>query len=386
MRTRGRSADSETASPIAGLAFVCAADGSIRRIARATLDGAALRNSFCDSVSTSSGAECRLFVASLRHGGFSHSAPLRIGERDVHCFGSGDPAGLRIVCVADPDHAAAFAATVEGFADLAAVIRRTRETHRLYEELARLNSELTTSQRELARMVTRLQSLNEFKDELLGMAAHDLRNPLHANNAYIAFLARESEGMTPGARELLGRLQANSGYMLRLIDDVLDFSAIQSGRVRLQREECAIEEILTSVLRTMSIIAAQKEVHIEYSSGAGLPQLRVDRVKISEALHNLVANALQYSPPHATVEVRIASAGGGVSIEVEDRGPGIPPDELPNVFKPFTRLSSDAVAGQRSIGLGLAIARRLVEAHGGTIDVRSKLGTGSLFTLHLPAT
>ena len=219
--------------------------------------------------------------------------------------------------------------------------------------------------------------------ELLGMAAHDLRNPLNANAAFIRFLQEGSDALPEGSRTLLARLRTNSEYMLRLVENVLDFAAIESGRVRLQLEECAPESIVAGVVDTMRILAEPRGITIRYASEP-VPRLSVDPVKITQAVQNLVANAVQYTPNDGAVDVRLRAIDGGIEIEVEDRGPGIPPAELPELFKPFTKLSTSAVSQHRSVGLGLAITRRLVEAHGGSIDVESEVGRGSVFTVRLP--
>jgi signal transduction histidine kinase len=372
-------------SALDGLALVCRPDGAVERIARAMLEGAPVGAALCDSVEPSSTDACRLFLRGIARGGFARSTPLRIGTRDVHCFGMGAGDLFLIAGVIDPAMAAAFAESVEGFAPLAAEIRRTHSTYRLYEELAMANNELVTAQRELSRTVAELQRLNAYKDELLGMAAHDLRNPLNANAAFIAFLLHDSEGFSDDNRTLLDRLHTNSEYMLRLVENVLDFAAIQSGHVRLQSEDAALEEIAASVVETMRIIADGKQVKIAYAVEDALPRLPLDVIKMTQAVQNLVANAVQYSPPETTVDVRLRTCPGGIELDVEDRGPGIPPEELPQLFKPFTRLSTRSLTRQRSVGLGLAITRRLVEAHGGTIDVRSEVGKGSVFTVRLKA-
>lgn len=366
-----------------GLAFVCAPDGTEVRVVRTTMEGAELGMTFCAAVDESTADACAMFLRSLAHGGLSRSTPLRIGTRDVHCFGISDAQELHILAVIDPATAADFAESTPGFESMAAAIRATDSTYQLYEALARLNNELVTSQRELARTVAELQRLNAYKDELLGMAAHDLRNPLSANAAFIAFMLEDSEELSEDNRTLLDRLRTNSEYMLRLVENVLDFAAIQSGRVRLQLEDCAIDGIVMSVVTTMRIISEGKKVRIALDAEAGLPKLRVDPTKITQAIQNLVANAVQYSPPESTVEVRLRGVSGGVEIDVEDHGPGIPAAELPELFKPFTRLSTVRLSRHRSVGLGLAITRRLVEAHGGTIDVKSEVGKGSTFLVRL---
>lgn len=366
-------------SPPDGLAVLCGADGAVRSVVRATLEDAPIGASLGESVDENSADACRLFVRSLARGGLARSTPLRIGTRDVHCFGQGET----VIGVIDPATAAAFAESVEGFETLAGAIRRTHETYQLYEELARANNDLVTAQRELARTVAELRRLNDYKDELLGMAAHDLRNPLSANAAFITFLLQDAESFSSDNRTLLDRLRSNSEYMLRLVESALDFAAIQSGRVRLQLEGCDVHELTIGIIETMRILSDAKSVTITYATYDLLPRLQLDPVKIGQAIQNLIANAVQYSPEGATVEVRARMRGGGVQIEVEDHGPGIPPEELPELFKPFTRLSTARLGGQRSVGLGLAITRRMVEAHGGTLDVSSEVGRGSTFVLRL---
>jgi signal transduction histidine kinase len=375
---------SSTDSPAPeGIAFLCSPGGAIERVVAASLEGAQLRDSLQTSVDASSLEAATVFLRSIPRGGFGRSTPLRIGTRDVHCFGHCKDDVVRIVGVIDPTTAAAFAESVEGFAVVAEEIRRTQSTYELYEELARLNNELVTAQRELARTVGQLQRLNDYKDELLGMAAHDLRNPLNANAAFITFLLEDAETMNDDNLILLQRLRTNSNYMLKLVESVLDFSAIQSGHVRLQKEDTRIDELARGVVETMRIIADAKHVEVRYIASHDLPVMRIDRVKMTQALQNLVSNAVQYSPSDSVVELRANATGGGVTLEVEDHGPGIPAEEIPELFKPFTRLSTATVSRQRSVGLGLAITKRMIEAHGGTIDVRSEVGRGSTFVVQL---
>ncbi|HEX7830721.1 MAG TPA: HAMP domain-containing sensor histidine kinase, partial [Thermoanaerobaculia bacterium] len=345
-----------------GFALVCARDGSVRRIVRATLSGVDLRDPFCASVDAPSEDACATFIGSIARGGFARSTPLRLGSRDVQCFGFSDGDDLRIVGVIDPIAGAPFAELVgieddPAFLRVAEEIRRTHSTYELYEELARLNNELVTAQRELARTVAELQRLNAYKDELLGMAAHDLRNPLNANAAFITFLLDDSESIGDNNLVLLERLKSNSDYMLRLVENVLDFSAIQSGKVRLQSQPTPLEELVMNVLQTMRILAEPKGVEVRASLARSLPTMYIDRIKITQALQNLVSNAVQYSPSGTEVDVRVRIDGAVVVFEVEDHGPGIPATEMPELFKPFTRLSTVKLGRQRSVGLGLAITK-----------------------------
>ena len=367
-----------------GLAFVCAPDGTVREVVASSLEGAQLGPTLGESVDEVSQDAARLFLRGVGRGGFARSTPLRIRTRDAHCFGIRDGDHFLIVAVIDPATAARFAESVPRFESLAREIRRMHSTYELFEELARANNDLVTAQRELARTVAELQRLNDYKDELLGMAAHDLRNPLTANAGFIRFLQEDSACLSEGSRRLLVRLRTNSEYMLRLVENVLDFAAIQSGRVRLHLENCTPDSIVAGVVEIVRILAAPRGITIRYSPDA-VPPMKVDAVRITQAVQNLVANAVQYTPDGGVVDVRLRAIEGGTEIDVEDRGPGIPPEELPELFKPFTRLSTSMVSKHRSVGLGLAITRRVIEAHGGTIDVRSEVGKGSVFVVRLKA-
>ncbi|HEX8617638.1 MAG TPA: HAMP domain-containing sensor histidine kinase [Thermoanaerobaculia bacterium] len=374
-----------------GIALVCAPDGTIVRVVLASLSGAPVRESLLASVEPASLGACTIFLNSMNRGALARSTPLRIGTRDVHCYGYGSDDELRIIAVIDPTAAAPFAELISidraepTFMDLALEIRRTHSTYELYEELARVNNDLVTAQRELARTVAELKRLNSYKDELLGVAAHDLRNPLNANAAFISFLVEDSAGMSENNVLLLNRLRSTSQYMLRLVDDVLDFSAIEAGHVRLHPEQTELSNIVSGVVETMRIIAEAKQVEVRSSSEGDVPSVKVDRVKISQVVQNVLSNAVQYSPAGTCVDVRLRADGDCAVIEVQDSGPGIPAAELPELFKPFRRLSTVQLTKQRSVGLGLAITRRLVEAHGGTISVQSEVGKGSTFTIRLRA-
>lgn len=384
---------SSTASSPEGLAFRCTPSGEVRRVVRSTLAEATIATSLADSVSDGSREAASIFLRALLRAGFARSMPLRIGMRDVHCFGlvqqENDATVVRIAGVIDPLEAAPFAedvATQEGdpgFHALAQEIRRTHSTYELYEELARTNNELVTAQRELARTNAELVRLNAWKTEILGMAAHDLRNPLAANKGFLTFLQQDSAAFPEDSRMLLRRLQSNSDYMLQLVESVLDFSAIESGTVRLTREPRSLAAAVEEVVVTLRVVADARHIAIDLTEEP-LPPVPIDRIKVMEALHNLIGNAVQYSPPGSTVEVRVRREDAFALIDIEDRGPGIPEDEIPELFTPFKRLSTAKLGRRRSVGLGLAITRRLIEAHGGAITIDSTVGKGTTFTVRLP--
>lgn len=379
-----------TSSSPEGIAFVCDTAARVDRVIVSTLTDGAVSGSLFDCLDPASVTACTIFFRAAVTNGFARSMPLRLGRHELFCFGFRPDEFVRVVAVTDPRWAAPLADEAsrasgdDAFRAMADEIRRTHSIYDVYEELARLNNELVTAQRELARTVAELRRLNEFKNELVGMAAHDLRNPLNASLAFVTFLLEDEANFSESNRLLLRRLKTSNAFMLRLVEDVLDYSALESGRVRLRLQESHLGEVVQSVVDTMRIVAERKQIEIAYDVAPDLPPIRIDRIKVTQAVQNLVANAVAYSPEGTRVDVRITRDDTAACIAVEDRGPGIPSDELPQVFKPFTRLSTSPTSGERSVGLGLAITRRMVEAHGGTIQVASEVGRGSVFTIRLP--
>lgn len=255
----------------------------------------------------------------------------------------------------------------------------------LWQELARVNNDLATAQRQLARNNAELRWLNEQKNQLLGMAAHDLRNPLAAVIAYSGFLLEDEARFTADQSGMLRRILVNVETMLEMVEDVLDFSAIESGTVRLDPVTLSLGELVTEVVENNLLIAEKKDIRIASAVDQNIPEVTVDRRKLSQVLNNLITNAIKFS--HSGSSVTVAAGfdpDAGVWISVTDRGLGMSPQQKELLFKPFGRVGVAATAGEKSTGLGLAIARRIVEAHQGRIEVESVQGEGTTFTVVLP--
>ena len=258
-------------------------------------------------------------------------------------------------------------------------------TTRLYEDLSRANNELVSLQRELARKNAELARLNAQKSELLGMAAHDLRTPLAAILGYARFMVGHNSAiLTEQHRMFLDRIVASAEFMLRLLDDLLDIAQIEAGQLRLRRHEVDVEELLRGATEVAAALGRPKEIAASFVCPAPLPRLVVDPVKVEQVMNNLLSNAIKFSRPGARVEVRAHLRLGELCVAVEDDGPGIPPSERDRLFEPFSTTSVRASGGEKSTGLGLAIAKRIVEAHGGAIRVESEVGRGSIFSFTLP--
>ena len=272
------------------------------------------------------------------------------------------------------------------------VMLRTRESAErdaeVYEELTRLNNELAAAQRELARKNAELARLNEQKNRFLGLAAHDLRNPLHVISGYAQFLLDESAGrLDPEQLDFVGTIIRSSRFMLELVDDLLDVSKIEAGRLGLELREADLRALVGRNVELNRRLAERKKINILFTAPEDISPLPLDASKIEQVLNNLIGNAVKFSPRGSTVEVALArgEGGAGAVVSVTDAGPGVPAGELDEIFKPFSRASVRGTEGERSTGLGLAIVKRIVEGHGGRISVRDAPGGGATFAFSLPA-
>ncbi len=231
-----------------------------------------------------------------------------------------------------------------------------------------------------------LDALNREKNTLLGMAAHDLRNPLGIVLGYAGFLQDELDTLPrKDLLDMLGSMRRSSEHMLRLIDDLLDLSAIEAGTLVLRLERGPLGPIVERCLLDLAPIAAQKSIALELAVD-GDRAIDLDPERFLQVATNLVGNAIKYSDRGKRVSVRVIGTASGVHLRVADEGVGIAPDMLQRLFEPFRTGRRSGTAGEKSTGLGLAIVKRIVEAHGGRIAVESELGRGTVFDVSLPGT
>lgn len=259
------------------------------------------------------------------------------------------------------------------------------KTDYINEQLSELNGELVRMQREVARERRRLsRALQEAetairsRDEVLAVVSHDLRNPLNT----IVMAAGLLELPLPAdqrPRHIEAIRRAADG-MNRLIEDLLDVSAIESGRFTVESVPLRIAPLLEETCRVFAEQAAQKRQRIEVSAPEDL-RVRGDRFRILQALSNLVGNAVKFTPEGGSIEVAAEKRDGAVVVRVRDDGPGIAVEDLPHVFDRFWHAERNRRGGA---GLGLAIARGIAEAHGGRIDIQSEPGRGATFLFGLP--
>ena len=255
----------------------------------------------------------------------------------------------------------------------------------LVDQLTRINSELVNGQRQLAKKHAKLQKVSAGKSRILRTVAHDLRNPLSGILNATEQVLGDAEGLLEeNDLKLLQGIESTSRFMLRLIDDMVEISKIESGTLLLDRKPTDLVSLIGRILSLNRALAERKKIGIEVIAPSELPRISLDSIQMYRVIDNLVMNAVTFSSPGDTIVVRVETGDGLISISVVDQGPGIPAHELKTVFKPFHKGQLANLAKTAGAGLGLAIAKRIVEAHGGQLLLKSRVGQGSTLTVSLP--
>jgi len=255
-----------------------------------------------------------------------------------------------------------------------------------YRQLARLNRELLSAQRDLSDKNLELLRRMEANAVLLRAATHDLRQPVGAILVYSELLIEEAVS-TMGAEslEFVNAIHASTEFMLRLLDDVGDFSADEAGTLQ-HVESASLVEIVRRSVSLSRPLAERKRAKLVLRHKGPLPAVKADKQKLAKVFNSLIEFAVQYSQSDAEIEVQVALEHKTALVSVRAEGPGIPPDELPDLFRPFQKSRAQTAAAEAGTGLALAIAKRIVEWHGGQIEVKIGDGTNVAFYVSLPST
>ena len=235
-------------------------------------------------------------------------------------------------------------------------------------------------------LVAQLSNANAAKNKLVGMAAHDLRNPLASIRGIAEFMLDGTVGpMSADQLELIGMIHQASQGMVTLVNDLLDTATIEAGELKIDATEAHLADIIEKSVAFNALESSRKGTQIRFTPPAApLSSLLIDISKIRQVVDNLISNAVKYSPPGSTITVSLKPATDGAqSIGVLDQGPGIPEGERDKLFKDFGRLSVRPTGGEKSTGLGLAICRKIVEAHHGLIVAENRT-VGCEFRVTLP--
>lgn len=267
-----------------------------------------------------------------------------------------------------------------------------------YRELAEKNDSLQQA-------FDRLKELDRLKSNFLATVSHELRTPLTSILGYSDMLASGLAGdLNEEQQEFLETIRSKGDHLLQLITSLLDLGKLEQGNLALHREPVDAAALMEDVVKTLAPKAAKKSVRLEAETPVPIAPLDADPVRIRQVLFNLVENAVKFSPEGARVLLRateVPAPGQGeprddvglvvmaaprraLRIEVQDSGPGIPAEEHQKIFDPFYQVDGGSTREHGGTGLGLSIVKRLVEAHGGTIGVRSVVGQGTTFTFTIP--
>ncbi|MDJ0841238.1 MAG: two-component regulator propeller domain-containing protein [Acidobacteriota bacterium] len=237
------------------------------------------------------------------------------------------------------------------------------------------------------RLLRELRIVNEKKNEFMGMAAHDLRGPLGSILSYADVIYHELAGepvVSKQTKDDLLLMRNSTARILSLLNELLDISAIESGKVELNQSRLDIREILEEVKRLYQRPAGEKGIDLKIQHGDPAPYVLGDRTRLFEVFENLVGNAIKFTDSGGEVRVSYGRDNGFLVMRVADTGQGIADDELQHIFTRFKRLGSKPTAGEGGVGLGLAIAKKVVELHNGRIWVKSERRKGTTFCFTLP--
>lgn len=236
----------------------------------------------------------------------------------------------------------------------------------------------------IARSSTREANLSDLKSRFISGISHELKTPLSLIRLYSEMLelgrVREAE-----LKEFYRRLRQQAEALGDMLEQILDFSRLEAEQQPLRKESCAPQEILEEAVDMLTAFGAYPR-NVSLQVEEDLPRLECDRHGLVRAVYNLLDNAAKYSDPAVAIQVHAARRNGSLAVDVVDRGPGIPPEEIPHIFQRFYRGRTAGATGVKGAGLGLSIAETVVKAHQGTIEVESAPGEGTRFTILLPLT
>jgi len=236
---------------------------------------------------------------------------------------------------------------------------------------------------ELKDALTAAEKANRAKSDFLSSMSHELRTPLHAILGYAQLVDAGTPAPTPAQKSSLDEIIRAGWYLLELINEILDLALIESGRLRLSKEPVSLMEVMLECQAMIEPQAQKRGIQMTFPQFYIPCLVHADRTRLKQILINLLSNAIKYNREQGTVEVKYAeSTPGRIRVSIKDTGAGLPPEKLAQLFQPFNRLGQE-VGGQEGTGIGVVVAKRLIELMGGVIGVESTVGVGSVFWFEL---
>ncbi|MCC6444884.1 MAG: response regulator [Armatimonadetes bacterium] len=237
----------------------------------------------------------------------------------------------------------------------------------------------------ILRDITRLKEIDRMKSQFVSMVSHELRSPLAAVEGYLDVLLSGLIAHDPErARRMMHRARERTDSLLHLVDDLLQVSRMESGRIRRNLAPVALGDLAKEAVLFFEEEAQKKEVRLTAEIPESLPAVLADKDEITRLLTNLISNAIKYNRPGGSVTARLSQEASFLRLDMEDTGLGIAEEDLPRLFTEFHRIKRPETLQVTGTGLGLSIVKRIVDAHHGRLEVRSRLNEGSVFSVFLP--
>jgi signal transduction histidine kinase len=231
---------------------------------------------------------------------------------------------------------------------------------------------------------SQLAELNRVKNRFIGLVAHDLRNPLVSIRGLSEILLNDrSDPLSSQQRDFLTTIHSASKSMITLVNDILDMAVMESGNLKLQVRKDSLGRLIRERVKVNGILARKKRITLDQRLSR-IPSFPFDRNRISQVLDNLIGNAIKFSSERARVSVSLSRRNGTAIVSVSDEGMGIAREDQSRLFMDFPGLRNEPTGGEKSTGMGLTIARKIIEEHSGTLTVESEAGLGSIFSFTLP--
>jgi PAS domain S-box-containing protein len=258
------------------------------------------------------------------------------------------------------------------------IARDITERKRMEQEIQNMNEHLKLQNKEL-------EKASRAKSDFLARMSHELRTPLNVVMGFAELMLDQVPGeVNEEQRHCLDDILTSSRDLLGLINEVLDLSKVEAGKVKFRRRNIALPEVVKSVTSAMMAVLSQRKQSLDVDLDDGLPLVQADEARLRQVLFNLLSNASNFTPNRGKIRIETSGKDGWCQVSVSDNGIGIKEGDLKQIFDPFYQADSSMTREKKGTGLGLTLVKEIVEMHGGQIWVESKYGKGSRFTFTLP--
>lgn len=290
-------------------------------------------------------------------------------------------------------NASPFSRITEGDVELLSILANQLgvaiENSKLYAELWQSHQELErrVNQRtqELARLNEELKNLNKKKSDFVSAVSHELRTPLTSIKGYASILIAGKLGeLNPSQKERLEKIDKHSNSLTHLINNLLDISRIESGRIQMEIKEIILKDLLDSIIDIITPQLKEKSLQIRLNISPKITKIFADQSQIERVLLNLLSNAMKFTPEKGRITISIEERGDFIQFNVADTGLGLSKEDIELIFEEFYRVDNEVNQKVKGTGLGLSLVKRIIEAHNGSIWVKSELGKGSTFSFTVP--